>query len=362
MLRPHRLPGLALAVVCLCAAAAPAAEDAPHHPAAPPHPEHPNVLIGGFTDFDFQANDQQTSGATSGFHTGQFVLHMTSTLSSRFSFFGEVSWTAHDAGYTTEIERSIIKFQANNYLGLSFGRYHTPINWWNTAFHHGQWLQTTVDRPEMARFGGTFIPVHFVGTVAEGVVPMLGADFNYEAGVGNGRADTLSRDGDAGDATNNRAWFTTLAIRPNALIPLDVGGGFYQDLAHRPDGRNFNEDISAAHAVWPSETPEVLAEIAYVRHRDTASGALYENWGDYVQVAYRLPWVGAHFKPYARAEQLRIADGDPVFATIAPVKELTAGMRYDAADFVALKAEFRRMDFEKGPDVNALQLQISCTF
>lgn len=362
MFRPSWPLAIALALGSLCSASSAVADDMQHHDGGPPHPEHPTLLIGGFTDFDFQATDQEKAGATSGFHTGQFVLHMTSTLSSRFSFFGEVSWTAHDAAYATEIERSIVKFQADNYLGLSFGRYHTPINWWNTAFHHGQWLQTTVDRPEMVRFGGTFIPVHFVGTVADGVVPMLGADFNYEAGVGNGRADTLSRAGDAGDATNNRAWFTTLAIRPNALIPLDFGGGFYQDLAHRPDGRSFEENISAAHAVWPSETPEVLAEIAYIRHRDTASGTLYKNWGDYVQLAYRLPWWGAHFKPYARAEQLRIADGDPVFLTIAPLKEYTAGIRYDAADFVALKAEYKRLDFDKQPDVNALQMQISCTF
>jgi hypothetical protein len=361
MLRPS-WPLLALVVGSLCAASAALADDAHHLEGAPPHPEHPVLLVGGFSDFDFQASDKQTAGATSGFHNGQFVLHLTSTLSSRFSFFGEISYTAHDAGYTTEIERSIIKFQANDYLGLSFGRYHTPINWWNTAYHHGQWLQTTVDRPEMARFGGTFIPVHFVGTVAQGVAPLLGSDLNYEAGVGNGRADTLSRAGDAGDATNSRAWFGTLAIRPNALIPLEVGGGLYADLAHRPDGSSFREDIAAAHAVWPNETPEFLAEIAYVRHENTASGASYENWAHYVQLAYRLPWAGAHFKPYLREERLRIDGSDPVFNTIAALKEYTAGLRWDVADFVALKAEYRRMDFEKESDVNALQLQISCTF
>ena len=30
-----------------------------------------------------------------------------------------------------------------------------------------QWLQTTIDRPEMIRFGGRFQPVHFVGMLAE---------------------------------------------------------------------------------------------------------------------------------------------------------------------------------------------------
>ena len=322
----------------------------------------PQLNIGGFTDFDFRSTDTQASGATSGFNNGQFVLHLTSTLSDRFSFFGEISMSAHDDHYSSEIERSIIKFRADDHLGVSLGRFHTPINWWNTAFHHGQWLQTTVGRPEMTRFGGSFIPVHFVGAVAQGVVPMLDAAFNYDPGLGNGRADTLSRAGDAGDATNNRAVFGAIAVRPNALYPLEVGGGIYRDLAHRPTGRSFDENIAAAHLVWPSETPEVLAEVAYVRHEDRESGAAYGSQGHYVQLAYRLPWAGALFKPYVREERLRIDGADPVFAAIPSVSVYIAGVRYDASAFVALKAEFKRMDFDTRDDVDALQLQISCTF
>lgn len=40
------------------------------------------------------------------------MLHLTSTLSDRFSFFGEISMSAHDDHYSSEIERSIIKFRA----------------------------------------------------------------------------------------------------------------------------------------------------------------------------------------------------------------------------------------------------------
>ena len=348
---------LSLALATLCAASNALADG------APPPPEHPVLRVAGFSDFNFQATDKKSPGATSGFRNGQFVLHLTSTLSNRFSFFGELSYSARDAGYVTEIERSIVKFQASNLLALSFGRYHTPINWWNTAFHHGQWLQTSVDRPEMARFGGSFIPVHFVGAVAEGVTPLLGSDLNYEAGVGNGRSDTLlARAGDAGDATNNRAWFGTLAFHPNSLYPLDVGGGYYRDQERRPNGRTFREDIAAAHAVWTKENPEVLAEFALVRHRDIVSGTSFTNRAHYVQIAYRLPWDHANLKPYARAERLRIDGGDPLFSTIATVDEFTGGIRWDAADFVAMKAEYRKMDFTKGPDVSALFLQISCTF
>lgn len=340
----------------LCSAVAAAAAT------PPPAAEHPNLRVGGFSDFGFQATDQESTGATSGFRSGQFVLHFTSTLAARFGFFGEVSVTAHATEFSTEIERSILKFQANDYLSLSFGRYHTPINWWNAAFHHGQWLQTSIDRPEMTRFGGAFIPVHFVGAVAQGVAPLTGFDLSYEAGVGNGRAASIARDGDAGDVNNNRAWFGTLAIQPNALYPLQVGGGFYRDLVSQADGRSYRENIAAVHAVWTRETPEVLAEGAFVGHRDRGTAMSFENWAYYVQLGYRFPWSNAHFKPYGRVEQLRIDDDDAVFSSTVDVQEYTGGVRWDVSDFVALKSEYRRQDFKRGSDVTALLLQASFAF
>src|SRR5204862_5228588 len=129
----------------------------------------------------------------------------SSALSSRVNYFGEISFAARidagtgsppAAGFNVEIERSIIRYDQSDMLKLSFGRYHTPINYWNTAYHHGSWLQTTISRPEMTQFGGSFIPVHFVGALAEGELPAGGLNLNYNAGVGNGRGAVISRGGD----------------------------------------------------------------------------------------------------------------------------------------------------------------------
>src|SRR5207342_1020446 len=147
-----------------------------------------------------------------GFTEGQFTLHMVSALSPRIAFFGEETFTPRlDAGtgspaatgFTTEVERAIIRFDQSDELKVSFGRYHTPINWWNTAFHHGQWLQTSIGRPEMVQFGGRFLPVHFVGGLVEGTVPAGGLNVSYKGGVGNGRNSVISRAGDAGDVNGN---------------------------------------------------------------------------------------------------------------------------------------------------------------
>src|SRR5438094_1149735 len=132
---------------------------------------YPSLQIRGFGDVDFSATDQK--GSVSGFNLGQFVLHFASPLSEKVSYFGELSFTAQPAAYEVQVERSIIRYDYNDYFKISFGKYHTPISYWNTAFHHGAWLQTTVSRPEMVRFGGTFIPIHFVGLQAEGIFPQV---------------------------------------------------------------------------------------------------------------------------------------------------------------------------------------------
>jgi hypothetical protein len=155
-------------------------------PAPAPHSEHmgsptevreaeahyPSLQIRGFGDVDFQATDQK--GSVSGFDLGQFVLHFASPLSQKVSYFAEVSFTAQPNTYELNVERTIIRYDYNDYFKMSFGKYHTPIGYWNTAFHHGAWLQTTIARPQIVKFGGTFIPVHFVGLQAEGNIPSGG--------------------------------------------------------------------------------------------------------------------------------------------------------------------------------------------
>jgi hypothetical protein len=119
-------------------------------------------------------------------------------------------------------------------LKVSFGRYHTPINWWNTAFHHGQWLQTTISRPEIMQFGGRFIPVHFVGALVEGGVPAGGLNLNYQAGIGNGRGNVISRGGDAGDNNARPAYVFNAFAKPDQAFGLQVGGSFYLDRISQP--------------------------------------------------------------------------------------------------------------------------------
>lgn len=325
--------------------------------------DYPLLRIGGFSDVIFYANDSSSGVSNSGFKEGQLVLHYTSVLSPRMNFFGEVTMTPASDRFKIEVERTMLKFNWSDRLKLSLGRYHTPITWWNTAFHHGLWLQTTIRRPEMTQFGSKFIPVHFVGALAQGSVSSGGLNFFYEAGLGNGRADIISRSGDAGDANNHRAWVAHVFVRPDQYYPLRVGGAVYRDKVSPSVGSDFTETIASAYVLWTKETPEFLSEVVFVNHKDRATRNSFESKAYYIQVAYRLPWLEYRIKPYARFEEMDISDTDPVFVSVVPdLRRYTAGVRTELSSLAAVKAEYRRERSGQSSYVNSFYSQVSFAF
>lgn len=329
----------------------------------------PSLNIRGFADIDFAASDQP--GSTSGFSVGQFVLHFASRLSNKISYFGEVSLTAQPNLYNVDLERSFIRYDINDAAKISFGRYHTPINYWNTAFHHGAWLQTTISRPDMIRFGGSFEPVHFVGAQSEGNIPSGGLNLGYNLGIGNGRGSIFSRAADNGDVNNNRAWLLNVFSRPYAFKNLQVGGSFYRDKLSAiatpgplPEGLNFSEWIAAGHLVWTGESPEFLAEFAHVRHRSDLTGGTFDSQGGYAQIAYRIPIWEKRWKPYFRYDYIQVPGNEPAFSlNVNNVRGFTLGTRYDISDFTALKAEYRNGRATLGTDrANSVVMQTAFTF
>jgi hypothetical protein len=335
----------------------------------------PSLHIRGFADVDFVSNDQPSSRNNSGFTLGQFVLHFASRLSNKISYFGEVSLTAQPNIYNVDLERSFIRYDVNDAAKISFGKYHTPINYWNTAFHHGAWLQTTIARPNMIRFGGTFLPVHFVGAQSEGTIPSGGLNIGYNVGIGNGRElapITLSRAGDNGDINNNRSWLINVYSRPSRFSKLQVGASLYNDkitelaaIAPGPQGLNFREWIATGHLIWAGESPEFLAEFANVHHRSILTGDTFDSQGAYAQVAYRLPFWSRRWKPYFRYDYIDVSRSEPVFANnVEDVRGSTAGVRYDISEFAAFKAEYRNGLAAPGTKgrVNGLAVQTAFTF
>jgi hypothetical protein len=350
------------AFVVLSAVCAPSA-------AAQGEPQLPVVHALIFGDASYVLTDRRVAATgpslfplPGGFALGQLVGHVNAALNDRLTFFGEGSATAQTAGYSIEVERSILRYDFSDAVKLSVGRYHTPIGYWNTAFHHGAWLQTTESRPEMIKFGSQLLPTHFVGAFAEGNVPSGDLGLGYMLGVGNGRGATISRGSDAMDVNGSRAWTASVFARPTSLYGVQVGAGYYRDRVS-PGGVSLaSEGITSTYVAWERERPEFLAEYATIRHSPIAGGPTTSSHASYAQFAYRLSGDLRAFKPYVRAERISTAAGDVIFAPLSlGYKGFTAGARFDFAAYAALKAEYRREEFQNTPWSNGLHFQASFT-
>ena len=320
--------------------------------------EYPLVRAMGFGDFNYLVTELDEQ---EGFRMGQMVGHVIADLDDRFTFFGEVSLTGEDNGYSVEVERALVRYDFADEFKVSAGRFHTPVGYWNTAFHHGSWLQTSVARPEMIKFGSRFIPTHFVGLIVEGALPGSPLGLGYSVGIGNGRGSNIARAGDAGDVNNRRAWVARVRSRPISIVGLELGATFHSDRMLAPDLSEANERIYALHAALDRDAPEILAEYAHVTHDPViGTGDFPGSDAYYVQFGYRLSGALRSVKPYARVEQVVVPSGDDVFAPLALNYDgVVVGARYDPGVFLALRLEYRYEQFEGVPSTNSLYAQAS---
>ena len=320
---------------------------------------YPNLKIQGFGDVNFRADSAKGSNST--FFLGQLVLHMSSTLSPHINVFTELSFTGSNTDVVAaNVERLFIRYERSDLFKVSFGRFHTPINYWNTAYHHGAWLQTTALRPEMIVFGGRVLPNHFVGMLVEGSTPARGLNFHYDAGIGNGRGNPINQTGNFA-INNNRAWLVNAYVKPEALGHLRLGGSFYSDKFAVAGSPDYREWIASANLVLERETPEFIAEFAEIHHQPVGTANVFNSQAGYVQLAYRLPWFNRQWKPYYRFEYIHTPLNDLVYQRQPNFLGSILGVRYDISDFAAFKAEYTRE--QRNPvESNRIIFQTAFTF
>src|ERR1700704_5477032 len=158
----------------------------------------------GFGEVDYKVLNQRTPelgtygfvpGSHGNFYTGDFDLLLTSKITDKASVLAEIVFGEEDAQkFGVDLERVLFKYDYNDHLKISFGRYHTGIGYYNTAFHSGSWLQTTADRPLIMEFtnDGGPLPTQAVGISVAGLIPSGKLGLSYIAEYGS--SDTVRPD------------------------------------------------------------------------------------------------------------------------------------------------------------------------
>ena len=115
--------------------------------------------VGGFDTFsesDATAKDSFTRAA---------LDTLYSFSGNRFRFLGEFLWSSDEA----EFERLQAGLRVDGNTFAWAGRFHAPAKFWNSEYHHGQFLQTSITRPALEEWeddGGTQ-PAHITGLLLE---------------------------------------------------------------------------------------------------------------------------------------------------------------------------------------------------
>lgn len=327
----------------------------------------------GFGEADYKVLNQRkpelgsfgfVPGSTGDFFVGAFDLLLTSRISDKASVLSEIVFEEGDAqSFDVDLERLLLKYDYNDHLLISAGRYQTGIGYYNTAYHSGSWLQTAADRPliiEFASHGGP-LPTQAVGLSVTGEFGSEKAGLHYVAEYGS--SDTIRPDLNGVSSTdeNNGNHFNVgFFARPDALPGLQIGASFYHDqisdFSRGPSVR-LGQTILNAHAVYFGHKLELLNEGFLIRHAYTQAPDVYNMPAFYTQISRKF----GRARPFFRYQYMN-ANPNSIFSDISLRRGPSFGARYDLNDYIAFKAQLDHMLRKGQPDLDGLHLQLAFTF
>jgi hypothetical protein len=331
------------------------------------------LRIRGFGDVNFGGDTQH--GDTTAFSLGQLDLFITSDISEKFKFLSEVVFEGGNsniygqpkAGVNNlgvDLERYVLQYSYNDYFNISAGRVHTAIGYYNTAYHHSTWLQTTTGRPFLFRFEdeGGILPIHTVGVSASGIIPSGGLGLHYVAEVGNGRESRTPQTEEPVqnivDENNHKAFNFALFARPEAVRGLQAGFSAYRDVLEPANSPRVGQTILATHVVLVRSNYEWLNEVMLIRESVFGQNKVYNTPGFYTQVSKQF----GSWRPYLRYQYVNVAKTNPIFPDVGLQHGPSVGIRYDASEFVALKFQYDYTYQRQQQSINALTMQVGFTF
>lgn len=334
----------------------------------------PGIRMAGFAAVSYKATDAHPpeagqlgfrNAAGSSFAVGDFDLFLTSHLTSKAMVLGEVVFSeTAEQEFEVDVERLLLKYDFRDYLKFSFGRYHTATSYYNSVFHHGQWLQTAVDRPLIVEFAdhGGLLPSQAAGVSVAGEVPSgeLGLNYIFEYGSSNThRPNILDPTINEIQENNGQATTVGLFIKPEWLHGLEAGGSLYHDRIN-PDGGplHIGQTIGAVHVVYVTPRFEFLNEAFLIRHQVEETGQDFHTPAFYTLISEKF---AEKWRPYFRYQYVN-SSGSPVYPDIGLRYGPTAGLRYDFNDYIAFKAQYDHTARRMLPSINDLQMQLAFRF
>lgn len=331
--------------------------------------------IHGFADVGLVRNgeDNVTFKGRKGAGLGNLDLYMAPQFGDRVKSLIELVFEAdEDGGIATDLERLQVGYTFSDAATGWVGRFHTPYGYWNTAFHHGAQIQTSVLRPRFLEFEdkGGILPAHTTGLWLAGAMGTDQGRFGYDAYAGNApqivdtapasslatvnpvgfsstvNAGTYAGSGtldmvQSGSTTHRTSVGFNAWLEPRAVEDLRLGlHGLRATVADDSADANLTRvNMLGGYVAYLGEPWEILGEYYKFRNDDLSGGTgNHDSWAGFAQVGYTFGlWT-----PYARVERAELEQTDNYFAVQASgrsYKRAAFGMRYAIDPKAALKLE-----------------------
>jgi len=259
-----------------------------------------------FVVFPSAEGQQKVSVSDESIDTTEAILaadFLYSYTNNRFRFLGEYLLGNEEQ----ELERLQLGWELNEQSMIWIGRFHSLVNYWNTIFHHGQYLQTSISRPGIDNFEdqGGVLPGHIAGVLLQtGISIRQQSLIDIQLSVGRGPkltpdgfepADLLRFD-DSSDK-HGLSSALTLAYQPDFLDENRIGFIFsYSDIFVEGGVASSLQELNEVDQIivgmffdWQFSDWRIISSIKNVRNKIEASVEVSESFvAGYVNAEYEL--------------------------------------------------------------------------
>src|SRR6266480_1733225 len=301
----------------------------------------------GFADVGV-GNHNATFSKYQGADVGELDFFLTPRLGSRTRALFELNFeVGSDGSVGVDLERAQLGYQFADSATVWLGRFHTPYGYYNTAFHHGQQIATSLRRPRFIQFEdqGGIMPAHTVGAWLTGSQRVGDEKVTYDVFIGNSQRiqdHTLDMN-NAGNTHGSTIMGGNLGLLlSGAFDGLKVGVDVFQTRIQDEDqSPSYITQLRSygAYAAYDTDSWEDIAEFHVFSNQDvTGRTGTHHSDAGFVQLGYRA----GRYTPYARYERGAFQQSDDYFfaqASGSSYYRTALGLRFDVDLVSALKLE-----------------------
>ena len=291
------------------------------------------ILRSGLTNDSVLDNDDYKYG-----------VDIFATFSYRnFLFLGELLLAKQEQ----EIERIQLGWTVGD-SKVWLGRFHNPVGYWNTQFHHGSYLETSISRPSIVDFedDNGLLPIHLTGLLIEGVIEHDKQGLGYALAVGAGPelSDNLEALDVLDPGSGSHDLSLTLNLYHEPVLYAPTRYGLFVNYTKIPATRIGLDEIrqisAGVYGNWNSQRWRLTGSTFFLRNRlQQSNGALTDNFfSSYFQADFNRD---DHWTIFGRIEWT-VGDEKDAYLALFPQNisdRILGGVRLDAFDRHAFTLE-----------------------